>query len=80
MRRECEHCGARLAPRARFCRECGSDAATGWQGGEEIDYQAVELPDGYAAQPGGTRRGRPIWVVITALFAAAALLAWAVLR
>lgn len=27
---ECPHCGAELAPKAIFCRECGADENTGW--------------------------------------------------
>ena len=35
---------------ARACRECGSDASTGWKDGDEIDYQSVEIPDGYGGE------------------------------
>jgi hypothetical protein len=41
---------------AAVCRECGSDAGTGWQSSEEIDYQSLDLPTGYATDaehPGG---------------------------
>ena len=44
---ECPHCGADVAVGARVCRECGSDADTGWQSEEQIDYAQVDLPDGY---------------------------------
>ena len=68
---ECTHCGADVAVGSLVCRECGSDASTGWQSSEEIDYQSLDLPDGYATgddHPGGavSSRTKP-WVVITAL-------------
>lgn len=79
---ECAHCGADVAIGSKVCRECGSDASTGWQSSEEIDYQSLDLPEGYAvdpAHPGGPpvtrRRG---WIVVTALVVAAALAAIAV--
>ncbi|MEC7726130.1 MAG: hypothetical protein VYD05_11485, partial [Planctomycetota bacterium] len=31
----------------KVCRECGSDASTGWKSSDEIDYQSIEIPDGY---------------------------------
>jgi hypothetical protein len=75
---ECPHCGADVPVGARACRECGSDAGTGWQESEEVDYQSVPLPDDDlvgAAKP----RGIP-WIAIVAIVAAAALLALTVLR
>ena len=39
----CPHCGEPLADDAVACRECGSDADTGWS--DDIDYQSVELPE-----------------------------------
>ncbi len=30
MPSECPHCGADLPPKAKVCRECGSDEQTGW--------------------------------------------------
>ncbi len=38
----CPHCGATLMRRAAFCRECGSDAATGWNADAELG--GVDLP------------------------------------
>jgi hypothetical protein len=71
---ECPHCGADVPTGSKVCRECGSDAGTGWQAGEEIDYQGVEIPDGYGPdeQPGPSGRTRT-WVVVTAIVVAAAL-------
>ncbi len=47
---ECPNCGAEVDATARACRECGSDANTGWKDAEEIDYQSVEIPDGYGGE------------------------------
>ncbi|MBL8736853.1 MAG: hypothetical protein JNL12_10530 [Planctomycetes bacterium] len=43
----CPHCGADVAVSAKVCRECGSDADTGWQSTEEVEYQSLDLPQGY---------------------------------
>lgn len=43
----CPHCGADVAVGAKVCRECGSDADTGWQSTEEVEYQSLDLPQGY---------------------------------
>jgi predicted ATP-dependent serine protease len=45
----CPHCGAEVAVTAKVCRECGSDADTGWQSTEEVEYQSLDLPQGYRA-------------------------------
>lgn len=78
---ECPHCGADVPIGSKVCRECGSDARTGWQDSQEIDYQQVEIPDGYGPDDhgSGTVSGRPRrWLVVTALVVAAALAAWIV--
>ncbi len=82
---ECQHCGADVLVGAKVCKECGSDAATGWQSGEEIDYQSLDLPGGYAdgdEHPGGgpLPERRSPWVVVVAVVLALGLLALAVLR
>jgi hypothetical protein len=73
---ECPHCGAEVAAGRLACPECGSDAATGWKSSEEIDYQAVELPD---AEPPPPRR-RPAlftWTLVLLVLAfAIAAVAW----
>jgi len=43
----CPHCGADVVVTAKVCRECGSDADTGWQSTEEVEYQSLDLPQGY---------------------------------
>lgn len=65
---ECPQCGALFRAGRLACPECGSDAETGWKDAEEIDYQAVDLPDGVPddAELFG-KRGRPLWVVVVAI-------------
>jgi len=74
----CPHCGADVPLGAKACKECGSDATTGWQDEQEVDYQSVDLPQGYAGDedhPGGAAAGGPpLWLVLTALVAVAAVL------
>jgi len=74
----CPHCGAEVRQGARVCRECGSDADTGWQGDEEIDYQSLDLPQGWSEDPAhpaaplSKRRG--LWVPVVAVVLAGLLL------
>lgn len=81
---ECPNCGADVPVGAKACRECGSDDSTGWQSAEEIDYQGLELPEGYAVDPehpgAVVQRRRPWWVPVVAVVVAAALLLWVILR
>jgi hypothetical protein len=81
---ECPNCGADVPVGSKACRECGSDAATGWQSAEEVEYQGLELPEGYALDkdhPGGVvQRQRPRWLLPVAVVAALALLLWTLLR
>jgi hypothetical protein len=69
----CPHCGAQVDIRASSCRECGSDASTGWQDSEEVDYQSLDLPEGYAvdgderASPIGARSRVWFWVALVLL-------------
>lgn len=79
---ECPHCGAMVPARAKACRACGSDAGTGWQDGDEIDYQSLDIPDGYGPDDDGggppARAGRRAWwFAPVAVLTAAALLALA---
>jgi len=74
---ECPNCGANVAVGAKVCRECGSDDATGWQSSEEIDYQSIDIPDGYGPDDEvDLRADRKWWVPAVALALAAALLGW----
>ncbi|HEX5052787.1 MAG TPA: zinc ribbon domain-containing protein [Planctomycetota bacterium] len=81
---ECPQCGADVPVGAKVCRECGSDARTGWLDSTEIDYASVDLPQGYADDPDhpGALPGprRSWWVAAIAILAALALLALTVLR
>lgn len=76
----CPNCGADVAAGARVCRECGSDASTGWKDHDEIEYSSVDLPDGYRDVDDPDRNelpalATPTWVRWTALLVVAALLA-----
>lgn len=74
---ECPNCGAEVATGAKACRECGSDARTGWLDGEELDYQSVDIPTGWGADgptkaPSRARRigyAAVVWVLVLALVA-----------
>ena len=82
---DCPHCGEPVRVGARGCRECGSDIETGWQNEEEIDYQSLDLPQGYsrdAEHPGAAAgsRGSSIGYVVVTLVLVAALALWAILR
>lgn len=82
---ECPNCGADVPVGRKACAECGSDAETGWQSSEEIDYQGVELPQGYAVDPAHpdraveTRRLAP-WVVAVVVLTAIGFLLLVVWR
>ncbi len=73
---ECPQCGAPVPAGRLACPECGSDAKTGWQSTEEIDYQSVELPDDAAESP-SSRPGH--LVTIGAILAVIAFLLWILL-
>lgn len=69
----CPECGA-VFPHGRLaCPECGSDAETGWKNEEEIQYQSVEIPDGWPPEA-PTGRGIP-WMMIAAVLALIGMLA-----
>jgi len=74
----CGHCGADVLASSKSCRECGSDADTGWQSAEEVDYQSVEIPDVYGDDAHALPPSRtPRWVVVTALLLVVLLLGYA---
>ncbi|MFY9341331.1 MAG: hypothetical protein WAT39_02495 [Planctomycetota bacterium] len=77
---ECPHCGADVFVGSPVCRECGSDAGTGWQDQEQIDYMSEVLPDGYRDVDAGRGDELPpvrtaLWIKLTALVVALLLLA-----
>jgi len=80
----CQHCGADVPVGAKVCKECGSDAATGWQSSEEVDYQSLDLPEGYATDPehpGSQPSRRPsLLFVVVAIVLVVLLAVFAVLR
>ncbi|MCI0587241.1 MAG: hypothetical protein L0323_10415 [Planctomycetes bacterium] len=86
----CPHCGAPVPARARSCRECGSDASTGWAPEDRIGSESVDLPEpeldpeeyreflqreGLAGGKGRRSRRRLLLLV-----AGAAVLLWLALR
>ena len=77
---ECTHCGADVAVGSPVCRECGSDASTGWLSSDDVDYTSVEIPDGVPEAAVGNGSLRRVWIAIVAIVVALALLALAVLR
>jgi hypothetical protein len=81
---DCPHCGAQVAAGAAVCRECGSDAATGWADEEVIEYQSIDLPSGYRSElppePAGfLPERRPRWWIAVAILLALWLL-WLAVR
>ena len=44
----CPHCGAEVEVGALACRECGSDAQTGWS--EDADLWEAEIPTAYGSE------------------------------
>jgi uncharacterized membrane protein YvbJ len=82
----CPHCGAQVDIGSASCRECGSDAATGWQDSEEVDYQSLDLPEGYAADaddrasPIGARSRVWFWVALALLLVVLVYVTVVVLR
>lgn len=68
---ECPHCGAQVREGRLACPECGSDADTGWQSSEEIDYQSVELPEETRAADRPSR-----WLTLVGLLVVLAFVLW----
>lgn len=72
---ECPHCGA-LVPAGRLsCRECGSDANTGWQSEEEVEYRSLEIPD-WDESSAASRRGPRPWFLVGVVLTIVAILTW----
>ncbi|MBL9079038.1 MAG: hypothetical protein JNL08_16155 [Planctomycetes bacterium] len=76
----CPHCGADVQVGSKVCRECGSDAATGWLDGESLDYESVEIPDGWSESGTAIEPRRRRWIAWVAIVVALALLVLTVLR
>lgn len=74
---ECPHCGASVAVGSKACRECGSDAETGWQDEEEIAYQSLDIPQGFSPEDErAIPSGRRWWIPVVAIVVAIAMLIW----
>ncbi|MBK8096668.1 MAG: hypothetical protein IPK26_06145 [Planctomycetes bacterium] len=80
---DCPNCGEPVKVGSAACRECGSDARTGWQSGEEVDYQSVDVPDGWgpddeAPTSGGANpwRWRIVALVLAIVLITYSLLGW----
>ena len=55
---DCPHCGAEVAEGRLACRECGSDIETGWGDPAELDYQSVDLGEGYSEEEKDLKKGK----------------------
>ncbi|HEX9794324.1 MAG TPA: zinc ribbon domain-containing protein [Planctomycetota bacterium] len=89
----CPHCGEPVRSGARSCRECGSDAGTGWAEDADTDYAALDLPepmddadyeDFLARELGTGSRARAHWFKVrlfqwVAIGMVVLLLVWAIL-
>lgn len=80
---DCPNCGEPVRAGAAACRHCGSDDRTGWQSGEEIDYQSVDVPDGWgpddetpAPRSAIGWRWRVVALVLAIVLIAYSLLGW----
>lgn len=79
---ECPNCGAEVRVGRRACRECGSDDLTGWQSPEEIDYQSLDIPDGWGPEHEAlaAKARSPRWLAWVAAVLVVCFVLWAVLR
>ena len=71
---ECPNCGAAVTIGKKVCRECGSDDATGWMSSDEIDYQSIDIPDGYGPESEHAQQGGGRWIAVVALLLVLVLL------
>jgi uncharacterized membrane protein YvbJ len=65
----CPHCGAEIRDDARFCRDCGSSDADGWQdeygddvGDDDFDYEEF-VEENFSGRATNTRT-RPLWRLV----------------
>jgi len=74
----CPHCGAQFKASRLACPECGSDAETGWQSSEQIDYMSIDLPEEEAPP----RRGptSPAMLYLAAILAILAMVVFLLVR
>lgn len=80
---ECPNCGAEVRVGKKSCRECGSDAGTGWMDSAEIDYQSIDIPEGYGPEDeagGAQGPGRTQIVAAILLALIAVIVVYALLR
>ena len=70
---ECPHCGADVLLGSKACKACGSDAETGWQSGEDVEYQSVDIPQGWGPEDEATGGGRRWWIPLVAIVVAVAM-------
>ncbi len=77
---ECPHCGAAFARGRLACPECGSDAQTGWRSDEDVEYEAVDLPEPFDPEAPPPRRTWSLVVTVTAVVLIMALLILALVR
>lgn len=75
----CPNCGAEFKSTRLSCPECGSDAQTGWQSSEEIDYMSIDLPEDQEDSTSGGRRS-PFLLYLAAILAILAMLAFLLVR
>ncbi len=43
----CPHCGEDFPAGRPACPHCGSDSQTGWRPGEDVEYEAADVPDSF---------------------------------
>ena len=58
----CPHCDAELPARARSCKECGSDAATGWA--DHAAHSGLLPPDAVDPRRGPTSGSRVLTAIL----------------
>lgn len=75
---DCPNCGARFRRGRLACPECGSDATTGWQEAEEIDYQSIEIPEAWGEETAPAKRRT--WLVVVVVLTVLGLLGVYVVR
>ena len=75
----CDECGAEFRKGRLACPECGSDAQTGWKDEEEIQYESIEIPDGWGPE-NEPSKGPGRYLLIAAVLAILGMLVFALSR